>query len=74
MAPGIQGGRMKIYLIWRLDTLDGCSYLDDKIFIDREKAERYVDGIRTPVWDEKGDPQDDYWPDEVEIEEREVTE
>lgn len=65
---------MKIYLIWRADTLDGCCYLDKKIFLDREKAERYVDKIKTPVWDEKGHPQKDFWPDEVEIEEREVEE
>jgi len=65
---------MKIYLIWRLDTMDDYRFLDERIFQDREKAERYADKIRTPVWDEKGHPQDDYWPDEVEIEEREVEE
>lgn len=65
---------MKIYLIWRIDTLDDCRWLDEKIFLDREKAEHYVDKITTPIWDEKGHPQEDYWPDEVQIEEREVEE
>lgn len=65
---------MKIYLIWRLDTMDNCSYLDEKIFLDKEKAERYANEIHTPVWDEYGHPVKDYWPDDVEIEEREVTE
>ena len=65
---------MKIYLIWLYDTMDGTAILGDKIFMDQEKAEHSVDMITTPIWDERGHAQDDYWPDEVEIEERTVEE